>query len=103
MADASVFLLRSYSGDVHVNVGLGEDVAIAELMVLVCNIVGSQGELRFDRSRLDGTMRKLMDSSRLRAMGWLRKIALRQGIEAVYAIFSRGGVQAQRQRGSMDS
>ena len=85
LADACVFLMQRYSGEGHVNIGSGDDIAIGDLMTLVCDIVGFTGELRHDTSRPDGTMRKLMDSGRLRAMGWAPTIALREGVECVYA------------------
>lgn len=64
-----------------INIGYGEDITIAELALLIARKVGYQGRLRFDSSRPDGTMRKLMDSSRMRALGWKPKIDLEQGIE----------------------
>ncbi len=84
LADAVVFLLKAYSGDSHLNAGVGVDITIAELARLVCDVVGFEGELRFDTSKPDGTPRKMMDSSRLLAMGWKASIPLRQGLEEVY-------------------
>lgn len=87
LADACVFLMKYYSEDEHINVGFGGDVTIRKLAELVMEIVGLDGELRCDMSKPDGTPRKLMDAGKLRAMGWAPKIALRDGIDAVYNDF----------------
>ncbi len=87
LADACVFLLRHYSGDAPVNVGCGADLAIAELAALLREIVGFQGELAFDPARPDGTPSKLLDTSRLTALGWQPRIPLRQGLAATYGWF----------------
>lgn len=87
LADACIFLLRTYSGEAHVNVGYGEDIAIGDVARMVCDVVGFEGELAFDASKPDGTPRKLMDSSRLLAMGWKPGIALREGIADAYRAF----------------
>ncbi len=86
-ADALVHLMKTYSGNFHVNVGSGEDVTIRELAQLVCEVVGFQGELAFDTSKPDGTPRKLMAADKLRAMGWNPSIDLRDGIVSVYRWF----------------
>lgn len=80
LADALVFLLKGYSEAEHINVGVGDDVTIAELAQTVCDVVGFEGQLVFDTSRPDGTPRKLMDSSRLSALGWSPRIGLREGL-----------------------
>jgi GDP-L-fucose synthase len=87
LADACVFLMQNYTGDEHVNVGFGDDVAIIELADLVAQIVGFEGTIERDASKPDGTPRKLMDSSRLRDMGWAPRIALAGGIAASYRWF----------------
>lgn len=87
LADACVFLLKTYSGQEHVNVGFGEDISIADLAKTVCDVVGFAGTLTFDATKPDGTPRKLMDSSRLRAMGWTPRIPLREGIADAYTHF----------------
>jgi GDP-L-fucose synthase len=69
----------------HINVGAGEDVTIAELAETVKTVTGFQGEIAFDRSRPDGTARKLMDVSRLGAMGWRATVALRDGLTSTYS------------------
>ena len=87
MADACVFLMRSYSDDEHVNVGSGSDIAIGDLAGLVARTVGFAGTVETDSSKPDGTPRKLMDSSRLRALGWSPQIGLEQGVATTYAWF----------------
>jgi len=71
----------------HINVGKGEDVTIAELATLIKEIVGYEGVIEFDSSKPDGTLRKLMDSSRLNALGWSAQVELKDGLKAVYADF----------------
>ena len=83
-ADALVFLLKTYSGHEHVNVGSGEDVTILELTDLVCEVVGFDGEIVHDLSKPDGTPRKLMSADRLRGMGWKPHMALKRGIIETY-------------------
>jgi GDP-L-fucose synthase len=87
LADACVFLLKNYSDDMHINVGSGSDLTIHDLAKLVSEVVGYSGEVICDTTRPDGTPRKLMDSSRLTALGWTPRIELRQGIETAYADF----------------
>lgn len=89
LADACVFLMKHYSGDRHVNVGSGEDITIVELTEMVCSVVGFGGQIVYDRSKPDGTPRKLMDSGRLSAMGWKPSIGLEQGIADAYDAFLR--------------
>lgn len=87
LADACVHLMTSYSDDLHVNVGSGEDIAIFDLARLVAEVVGFEGEIRCDPTKPDGTPRKLMESERLRSSGWHPRIGLREGIAAAYAEF----------------
>lgn len=84
MADACVFLMKTYSSGDIVNVGLGDDIAIADLARLIGEIVGYKGQLVFDTSKPDGTPRKLLDVSRLTAAGWTAQTSLRDGIAATY-------------------
>jgi GDP-L-fucose synthase len=86
-ADALVFLLKTYSGALHINVGSGEDLTILELTQLVCEAVGFEGTIVHDLSKPDGTPRKLMSADRLRAMGWSPTIGLKQGIAQTYKWF----------------
>lgn len=85
LADAIVFLLRHYSDPTHINVGVGSDISIAELARIVCRVVGYYGDLHFDTTKPDGTPRKMMDSTRLAALGWSPSIALEDGLKGVYA------------------
>jgi GDP-L-fucose synthase len=85
LADALVFVLRHYADEAPVNIGCGEDIAVADLARLVLEVVGLDAELVFDRTKPDGTPRKLLDTSRLAALGWTPKIGLRAGIAQVYA------------------
>jgi GDP-L-fucose synthase len=87
LADAVVLLVRRYDGAELVNIGCGADLPIAELATIVRDVVGFEGELRFDTSRPDGTPRKLLDVSRLTALGWRAKRGLREGIEQTYGWF----------------
>ena len=87
-ADALVFLMQRYSADEHVNVGSGEDIPIAELASLVARAVEFEGRLSFDRTKPDGTPRKLMSGDRLKAMGWAPKVSLDEGLRATYAWFT---------------
>ncbi|KKC38860.1 hypothetical protein WH87_08245 [Devosia epidermidihirudinis] len=86
-ADALVFLLKTYAGESHINVGFGQDISILALTELICGIVGFEGRIVHDLSKPDGTPRKLLDSSRLRATGWAPKLKLRDGLAATYAWF----------------
>jgi GDP-L-fucose synthase len=86
-ADALVWLLKTYSGDSHVNVGSGEDVTIAELARAIVSAVGADAEISFDPTKPDGTPRKLMDVSRLFATGWRPRYTLSDGLEQTYAWF----------------
>jgi GDP-L-fucose synthase len=85
LANALVFLLKYYSGESHINIGVGNDVTIAELAKIICDVVGFKGKLYFDTSKPDGTPRKLMDSSRISSLGWAATIGLERGIQSVYA------------------
>ena len=87
LADACIFLLANYSQAQHINVGSGEEIAIRDLAALVAKTVGFEGRIECDRSKPDGTPRKLMDSSRLRAMGWKPAIPLEEGLKGAYAAF----------------
>lgn len=84
LADACLFLMDRYNEPGLVNIGLGEDLSIKDLAFLVKDIVGFEGEIVFDTSKPDGTPRKLMDVSKLTALGWKARIDLREGIEDVY-------------------
>jgi GDP-L-fucose synthase len=83
-ADALVFLLKAYSGHEHVNVGTGEELSIAQLAEAVAETVGYKGRIVYDAGKPDGTPRKLMDSTRLHALGWRSRIDLRTGLAQTY-------------------
>jgi GDP-L-fucose synthase len=85
LADALVFLLKGYSDEPPVNAGVGYDVTISELAEMIMEIVGLEAEITFDTSIPDGTPRKLMDSTRLFAMGWRPKVNLESGLRSLYA------------------
>lgn len=84
LADAVVFLMEKYSDLQFVNIGVGEDISIKDLALLIKDVVGYEGELEFDSSKPDGTPRKLMDASKLHGLGWKAKTDLREGIEVAY-------------------
>ena len=87
LADACVFLMRHYTADEPINVGVGEDLSIAELAALVARVVGFQGRLAFDSSKPDGTPRKLLDTHRINDLGWRPQIPLETGVAATYRWF----------------
>ncbi|HSH64322.1 MAG TPA: GDP-L-fucose synthase, partial [Bacteroidia bacterium] len=84
LADACFFLMQHYNEPGLVNIGVGEDISIKDLALLVKKIVGFDGELKFDTSKPDGTPRKLMDVGKLHSLGWKHKINLEEGITSVY-------------------
>lgn len=91
LASACVFLAQRYHEPAPINVGSGDEVSIAELARTICEVVGFEGELRFDASKPDGTPRKLLDTSRLRELGWQPEFSLRDGIASTYAWFLEQG------------
>jgi GDP-L-fucose synthase len=84
LADACVYLMNHYEESEIVNIGVGKDISISELADLIKDIVGFKGVIQYDRSKPDGTPRKLLDVSKLYALGWQPKIPLREGIESTY-------------------
>ena len=84
LADATVFALKHYDGEEHLNVGTGSDVAISELAELIAKIVGYEGEFVYDTSMPDGTPRKLLDVSKMAGLGWTASIGLEEGIVSTY-------------------
>ena len=87
LASACLLLMERYDSGEIINVGTGEDLTIKELAEMVCAVVGFRGTLRYDTSKPDGTPRKLLDISRIRALGWSPRIALRDGIQQTYQWF----------------
>ena len=94
LADACVFLMRHYDQALHINVGTGEDLTIAELAEMVRRIVHPKAVVKFDRSKPDGMPRKLLDVTRLHALGWRHRIQLPDGIESTYRWFVANHVAA---------
>jgi GDP-L-fucose synthase len=87
LAGAVLFLLEKYDSPEIINAGCGEDISIRELAELICNVVGFRGELRWDRSKPDGTPRKLLDISKIKKLGWQPTISLRDGVARLYEWF----------------
>ena len=96
LADACVFLLYHYDQPDLVNIGCGEDVTIRELAETVCDVLGFEGTLEFDTSKPDGTPRKLLDISKIVALGWSPKINLRDGIADAYRWFLENYADARK-------
>ena len=81
LAEATLFLMERYDADSHINVGTGEDLKISELASLIARESGFDGEIRWDSSKPDGTPRKLLDISRIKALGWANKLTLEMGVK----------------------
>jgi GDP-L-fucose synthase len=84
LANACIFLLRNYDDDYHVNVGTGTEISIAELASTIAEVVGFSGEVVFDKSKPDGTPRKLLDVTRIQRLGWKSTIDLKGGLVSLY-------------------
>jgi GDP-L-fucose synthase len=93
-AGALVHILKFYSDDEHINVGTGEDISIADLARVICKVVGFDGEIAHDLSKPDGTPQKLMDGSKLRALGWRPQINFEQGLQSTYREYLASGEAA---------
>lgn len=89
LADACLFLMNNYDSPEIINIGTGKDLAIKELAEMIKEIAGYEGDLHFDSSKPDGTPRKLLDTSRINALGWYPKITLKNGIKAVYEDYAK--------------
>ncbi len=87
LADACFFLMQNYNEPNPINIGTGHDLTIKELALMIKDILGFEGELTFDKTKPDGTPRKLMDVTKLHALGWTHKIALAEGIALAYQDF----------------
>lgn len=98
LADACYFLMQEYNGSEWLNVGTGTDVTIEELALTIKEIIGFEGTLRFDTEKPDGTPKKLLDVSKINALGWKAKISLREGIQSVYAKLSEDHFSAFKSR-----
>ncbi|MCO5144078.1 MAG: GDP-L-fucose synthase [Oligoflexia bacterium] len=86
-ASALVHLMNNYSGEEPINVGTGEDLSVFELAELTCKVIGLEAKIKTDPTKPDGMMRKLLDVSKLKALGWTSKISLESGIEIAYNDF----------------
>jgi len=84
LADACFFLMENYNSSEIINIGAGEDIQISELAALIKEVIGYEGEMRFNRDMPDGTPRKLLDVSRLNSLGWKPSISFREGLVATY-------------------
>ena len=93
LADACVFLMNKYDRDEILNIGVGEDLTIRELAELIKTVTGYAGGIQFDKSKPDGTPRKLLDVSRLRTTGWRPRISLEEGIRRTYAWYLENKVE----------
>ena len=91
LADACVFLLRKYSDDRPINIGAGVEISIADFAAVIADTVGYKGRLVFDTSKPDGTPRKLLDSSRILALGWSPTTSFEVGLAEAYQDFLQGG------------
>lgn len=91
MADACFYLMQHYNEDGLVNIGIGHDISIKDLALMIRGIVGYEGNLIFDTTKPDGTPRKLMDVSKLNGLGWKAKIELETGIRSVYKQLEESG------------
>jgi GDP-L-fucose synthase len=96
MAEAAVRLMMDYDEPGIINIGSGEDLTIGELAKIVSQVVGFEGRIAYDTTKPDGTPRKLMDVSRLRALGWSPKIGLKEGIGSTYAWYLANAVEHAR-------
>lgn len=96
LADACVFLMNNYSGNETVNLGTGKELTIKELAELVADVIGYEGEIKWDATKPDGTPRKLLDVSKLENLGWKYKTELRDGIGLAYEDFLNNPMRAER-------
>jgi GDP-L-fucose synthase len=93
LADAAVFLMQTYSEPEFINIGTGQDITIAEFAHIIADVVGYQGRIEFDTSRPDGAPQKLLDISKISALGWRPRIHLKEGLADAYADFLHGSVR----------
>lgn len=91
LADACLFLMQHYSGEEHINVGSGSDVTIRELATMVAATIGYTGRITWDTTQPDGTPQKLLDVSKIHALGWRHTTSLAQGLRLAYGDFCRSG------------
>lgn len=96
LADACIYLMNTYSGNETVNLGTGKELTIKELTELVAKVVGYEGEILWDKSKPNGTPRKLLDVSKLESLGWKYKTELPEGIKLAYEDFLNNPMRAER-------
>lgn len=89
LAGACIFLMNNYNGSEIINIGTGEDISIKELAEKIKNVIGFKGKIEWDESKPDGTMRKILDVSKLRNLGWKHKIDLEEGIKLTYEWYKK--------------
>ncbi len=99
LADAAIFAMNNYSGESHLNIGYGDDLPIAELARAIAEVVGFDGEIVQDTSMPDGTPRKLLDSGRIRDLGWRPQVDLASGLARTYAWFLENRAALREGRG----
>lgn len=92
LADAAVFLAKNYSGATSINLGVGEEISIRDLALLICDVVGFRGKLVFDTSKPDGTPRRLADTTKLKKLGWKGARTIEAGVKQVYATALTDGI-----------
>jgi GDP-L-fucose synthase len=95
LGDACVFVMKHYSGDGFLNIGTGQEVSVGEFARLVAEIVGYRGKLVFDTKRPDGPLRKMLDISKISALGWTAKTPLREGLQTAYKDFLARGADVR--------
>jgi GDP-L-fucose synthase len=93
LADGVVFVMKSYSGESHLNLGTGEDISIADLAAMVARVAGWDGRFEYDAAKPDGMPRKVMDVSKLRRLGWSARTPLEQGLQQAYAWYAANAVR----------
>ncbi len=89
MADACLFLMENYESNEHLNIGTGKDISIQDLAELIKRIIGYQGDIVFDKSKPDGTPKKLLDISKIEKLGWKAKISLEEGLKLTYDYYMK--------------
>jgi GDP-L-fucose synthase len=95
LADALVHLLHHYSGDIHINIGTGEEISVRDLATTIAGVVGFEGDLAFDTSKPDGAPRKLLDAARMQALDWTSAITLSDGLASTYDWYLKNIAGAQ--------
>lgn len=96
LADACLFLMKNYEGNEIINIGVGEDITIKELGEKVKEVVGFEGDIRFDTTKPDGTPRKLVDTTRINSLGWSATTTLESGLQQAYQWFLKTAVTTQK-------